>query len=194
VPPAHVVASATVPLALVWIAVVLLGAGGFAVVTLRQAWARRLGASLALAGLPVAAVLELLGSIAPPSPGYTIAVATPDWRGSVTSPVRVLVCGRLPDGSARPAPDPSSVLLVAVDGREVLASSSPGFAIAMSAGAHVLQVELLDRAHREYRPRIQTRVDVDVDGVGPLQAAPQCAQVMPSTPAGHPLIARGERP
>ena len=174
-PPAHAVASAAVPSALVWIAALLLCAGGLCTVTMRRAWARWLGAVLAAAGLIASGALEVLGSVGPPSPNYTISLVAPGARVPVTSPVAVRVCGRRGDGSAISAPDPASVLRVVVDRREVLTTSSSRFAVAMSTGTHTLNVQLLDRGHRQYRPPIVTHIAVVVVGMGPLDARASCA-------------------
>jgi hypothetical protein len=61
-----------------------------------------------------------------------------------------------------------------VDGREVLTTSSSQFAVAMSTGTHVLNVQLLDRGHREYRPPIATHLVVVVVGTGPRNAPTSC--------------------
>jgi hypothetical protein len=98
----------------------------------------------------------------------------PGARVPVTSPVAVRVCRGRREGSAISAPDPSSVLLVAADGREVLTTSSSHFAVAMPTGTHIRHVQLLDREHREYRPSIGTRVIVVVVGIGPLHAPASC--------------------
>ena len=174
-PPAHVVASAVVPSALEWVAALLLCTGGLCAVTMRRAWVRWLGAVLAAAGLIGSGALEVLGSVGTPSPNYAISLVAPGARVPVTSPVAMHVCGRRGDGSAISAPDPSSVLRVVVDGREVLMTSSSRFAVVMSTGIHTLDVQLLDQGHRRYRPPIATRITVVVVGMGPLDARASCA-------------------
>lgn len=159
------------PSALVWVAALLLCTGGLCTVTMRRAWARWLGAALAAAGLIASGALEVLGSVGPPSPNYTISLVAPGARMPVTSPVAVRVCGTRGDGSAISAPDPSSLLRVVVDGREVLMTSSSRFAVVMSTGTHTLDVQVLDRGHRNYRPPIVTRIAVVVVGMGPLDGA-----------------------
>ena len=134
--------------------------------------------ALAIAGLLSSGALEILGSGGPASPDYAIRVVGPDPRAPVTSPVAVHICERRRDGSTSFVRSSPSVLLVTVDGREVLTTSSPRFALAMPPGTHVLQVELTDGGHREYRPPVVTRMGLLVEGRGPLRSSTSCGSAL----------------
>jgi hypothetical protein len=166
-----VIAPSAVPGWAPWLAAAVMYASALALAVARRG--RR--ALLAAGGLGVAGTVAgfALTPTVPAPPGYALRIAVPAAR-PLTSPVPVTVCGRRPDGSAVTVPDPHTLLIVFLDGLQVLETRRSPVAVEARSGAHELRVEVLTASHVEYRTPLDARLRIAVDGAGPLPAAPPC--------------------
>ena len=165
------VAPSAVPAWAPWLAAALMYASALALAALR----RGRGVLLTAGGLGVAGTVAVLAlnPTVPAPPGYSISLAVPA-ASPLTSPVLLTVCGRRPDGSQVGVPDPGNLITVFVDGRQVLELQRSPVGVAAGAGPHELRVEVLTAGHREFRPPLDARLRVVVDGTGPLTTAGGC--------------------
>jgi hypothetical protein len=160
-----------------WVTGTLLFGGAVASMAVPEGMRR---ACLAVSGVGLVAtvVVYVLIPAAPPAPrGLSLGVAAPIDGATVTSPVVVRVCG-----GANSIPGPGRLLSVSVDGRQVAEVDSNTAAVNVGVGQHVVRVELVTSAHREYAPPVLTNETITVSGVGPLSEPPACPPATSSTP------------
>ncbi|MEA2671514.1 MAG: hypothetical protein QOG45_1734 [Chloroflexota bacterium] len=170
-PSGHIVAPSAVPAWAPWLAAAVMYASALALaVSRRGRWVLVTAGVLGLGGT-VAALL--LTPTVPVSPGYAITLAVPSGR-PLTSPVAVTVCGRRADGSAVAVPGGGDLLTVLLDGRQVLETQRSSLGVEAGAGDHELRVELLAPGHLQFRPPLDARLRVLVQGTGPLAPTPPC--------------------
>ncbi len=170
-PSGHVVAPSALPAWAPWLAAALMYGGALALaISRRGRGVLAIAAALGLGGTVAALVLS---PTVPASPGYALAVAVPPAR-PLTSPVTVAVCGRMPDGSAAAVPGAGDLLTVFLDGRQVLETPRSPLGVVAAPGDHEIRVEVLAPGHRRFRPPLDVRLRVSVEGTGPLAPPPPC--------------------
>ena len=172
-PLAHILQGSGLPIALGWVAVALIAAGGAAIF-------RGRGTAMEVAGWVTFAVaffgagaVVVVTSFLPTSAAITIRMVTPH-SGPVASPLQLVVCGRDIKGNPGPAPDGTNVLAVVLDGRELAVEHTGTFAVEVPAGRHHLRVELLTRDHYVFSPPVTADATITVDGTSPLAIPPVC--------------------
>ena len=155
------------------------GAAGLGVLTgivlmITELNRRRLGAVL-LAGSALIAVLVGFVTRWPPTrPLYTISLAQPRAGDATTSPVVILVCGRLAGGAGTVIPGADRVVSVSLDGKQTEVAHSPLLALQASAGRHRLRVEILSGDHREFVPPLTADAAIEVSGEAPPALSARC--------------------
>jgi hypothetical protein len=170
-PSGHVIAPSAVPAWAPWLAAAVMYAAALGLaVSRRGRWMLVGAAALGLGG--TAATLVLTPAV-PASPGYAITLAVPSVQ-PLTSPVVVTVCGRRADGSAAAVPGDGDLLTVLLDGRQVLETRRSRLGVEAGPGDHELRVEVLAPGHRQFRPPLDARLRVLVQGTGPLPPAAPC--------------------
>jgi hypothetical protein len=130
-------------------------------------WRRRAPqlACAALAGLGLAAsVFALAAPASPAPPGYRLTLVQPGNGAVLGSPVRVVVCGRWPNGAAAQVPGPGRLLLVTLDGATAYEGPSGAANVHASAGAHRLHVEVITAGHVAFRPPLTADASIVVAG------------------------------
>jgi hypothetical protein len=170
-PSGHVIAPSALPAWAPWLAAAVMYASALAIaISRRGRWMLAGAGALGLGGTAAALVLT---PTVPASPGYAITLAVPSGQ-PLTSPVVVTVCGRRADGSAAAVPGAGDLLTVLLDGRQVLETQRSTLGVEAGPGDHELRVEVLAPGHREFRPPLDARLRVLVQGTGPLPPAPPC--------------------
>jgi hypothetical protein len=166
-----VVATSAVPAWAPWLAAALMYASALALAVARRGrWVLLTAGGLGAGG--TVAVLALSPTV-PASPGYSISLALSAAQ-PLTSPVLLTVCGRRPDGSPVGVPDHGNLITVLLDGRQVLETQRSPVAVVAGAGAHEVRVEVLTAGHREFRPPLDARLRILVEGTGPLPVQAGC--------------------
>jgi hypothetical protein len=160
-----------------WVTGTLLFGGAVASMAVPEGMRR---ACLAVSGVGLVAtvVVYVLIPAAPPAPrGLSLGIAVPVDGATVTSPVVVRVCG-----GTNSIPGAGRLLSVSVDGRQVAEVNANTAAVNVDSGQHIVRVELVTSAHREYAPPVLTNETITVSGVGPLSEPPACPPATSSTP------------
>jgi hypothetical protein len=164
---AHVVGGGPVwPL---WLTGTLLFGGAVAAMAVPQARRRACLAIAAVGLVATIAVYLLLPSAPTAPPGLSLSIAAPRDGAIVTSPVVMRVCA-----GSYSVPGAGRLLSISVDGSQVAEVNTSAAAINVDSGEHIVRVELVTSAHREYAPPVLTDETLTVPGVGPLSQPPDC--------------------
>ena len=169
-PLAHIVQGASLPVAVGWASAVLIAIGGVGIFLLRGTAMEVVSWIVFGCAFCGAASVIAVTAVLPTSARISISLAEPG-PGSVSSPVRIVVCAAAADGSPVPAPDGDNVLVALVDGKEAALEQTGSFAVFVPPGQHRLRVELLTREHRVFSPEVTADAVITVTGVHPLAAA-----------------------
>jgi hypothetical protein len=169
-PLAHIVQGAGFPVALGWVSASLIALGGAGILLLRGTAMEVVSWIVFGCAFCCAASVIAVTAVLPTSARISISLAPP-VSGSVSSPVRIVVCGAGADGSPVSAPDGDNVLVALVDGKEAALEQTGSFAVLVPPGQHRLRVELLTREHRVFSPEVTADALISVTGVHPLAAA-----------------------
>lgn len=139
----------------------------------RPAW-RWIGGALCLAACTAGlSMLAVYSGVA--APDVRLTLAAPAAASEPSSPVEIHVCGATAAGAPVTLPGAGRLLAVLVDGRSIATEPTPLFAVALTPGAHRLQVELVDSAHRAFSPPVTVMLSLRVaSGPAPLGAAGSC--------------------
>jgi hypothetical protein len=165
------------PLWPLWFTGSLLFGGAVASMAVPQTM-RRWCLALSGVGLVATIVVYVLLPVAPAAPhGLSLGIAAPVDGAIVTSPVVVRVCA-----GATSVPGAGRLLSISIDGRQVAEVSTDTAAVSVDSGEHMVRVELVTSAHREYAPPVLTNETITVSGVGPLSEPPNCSLAADSTP------------
>lgn len=171
---AHVLVGSPVPLAVQWVAAVMLFGGLVAAVALRGRWWRIGSVSLALLGLVGTATTWTFAALQPGAPPYSLRIVSPAADARVSSPLTVGVCGVRGDGTTLPATDAAHYLVVSLDGHEVVTVDQSEFAELVAPGAHTITVQLVTPAHHAFSPPATATVRVDVASGAPTAPPANC--------------------
>jgi hypothetical protein len=158
---------------LLWPASLVMAAGVLGAFLPRRRWVRRAGQVALVAGL-VATVAIYATDPARPTPSqYTLAVRLND-TSTVRSPIRLIVCGTNPDGTAAAVPATGQLVEIWMDGRTVTEGGIRTFAIDAPAGTQVISAEIVPASRIEYVP--------------PVRSAPVGVTVASGAPPSVPLL------
>jgi hypothetical protein len=164
---AHIVGSGS-PWPL-WITAALLFGGAVASLFAPPRWHRFFVAVTVVGGVSTIVVYVLVPGAPGAPPGLSLHIAAPVAGATVTSPMVLRVC----DGTMS-VPGGGRLLDISVDGRVVAEVSRDTASITAASGEHMVRVELVTAAHREYSPPVVTDETITVSGVGPLTPPPDC--------------------
>lgn len=168
---AHILPNNVVPDTAQWAAISVTAVGGVGIVRRRRR-ALDLAAWMTFTvGTTAILVMVGIGLFAPQPPGYALSLS---GQPGGASPLEITVCARYPGGSYTQPPQNGDVLTALIDGRQAGYFLTNQFAIPVAPGRHLLQVELLNRDHREFNPRVSTSAAVTVSSSGPPHAPPLC--------------------
>ena len=171
-PSAHVVQSANIPGVLPWLLAVIAVGGLVAAFALRSRWLRRASLAVSAVGVAAIVVVDTVFAGPPSAPLPAIRLASPQSGAATTSPLWVRVCS--PPGS-QDATASGRLVAVSVDGVLQGDHATSAFALTLSAGTHRLAVQLVDAAHRGFRPALTAQASVGITHAAPLSAtAPGC--------------------
>ena len=169
---AHVLSGTVLPIAVEWLAAVLLFGGAFAALATRRRLLRRGAAAAAGIGLVVTVVGFVADATLPGPAPYGLRIVAPQTR---TPPDAVFtVCGVRGDGTLLVPTDSQHWLAPFIDGVQRPGISAFVYPIRLVAGPHVVRFDLVNPAMREFSPAATVSEDIVVEPAAPAVAPRHC--------------------
>lgn len=169
---AHVLSGTVLPIAVEWVAAVLLFGGAFAAVATRRPGWRRAAAAAAGAGLVVTLIGFVADATLPGPAPYGLRIVAPQSR---TPPDAVFtVCGVRGDGALLVPTDSEHWLAPFVDGAQRPGISAFVYPVRLAEGPHVVRFDLVTPAMREFSPAATVSEHIVVDAAAPAVAPRPC--------------------
>jgi hypothetical protein len=157
---AHILSN--LPLPLQWGLALLIFGGGLAVFAVRRSALRIAGGVAALCGVGgLVASWVLSPALLVPAP-YALRIMSPSPGAVVGSPFTLTVCGVPASGALRPATDSQHYLAIIIDGTQAPTVDVWQVPQDLSAGRHVVEVELVSPSHQAFNPPATAKETITV--------------------------------
>jgi len=157
---AHIVSS--LPLPLQWALALLIFGGGLLVFAVRRIALRIAGGVAALCGAGALVASWIFSPALLVAAPYAVRIVTPSPGADVGTPLLLTVCGVPASGALRPATDSQHYLAIIIDGTQAPTVDVWQVPQDLSAGRHVVEVELVSPSHQAFNPPATAKETITV--------------------------------
>jgi hypothetical protein len=147
---AHIVSS--LPLPLQWGLALLIFGGGLLVFAVRRSVLRIAGAVAAVCGAGGLIASWILSPALIVAAPYAVRIVSPAPGATVGAPLTLTVCGVTASGGMKPATSGQYFLAVILDGVQAPTVDVWHVPVELSAGRHMVEVELVSPSHQAFNP------------------------------------------